>query len=359
MKRIIALALCLCLLASLLCGCGSVTVRQKKQMETVLFTDDSGRQVEIPAEIDEIVPSGAWAQMVLYTLCPDKLSGLCSSFSRVQRQFIKEEHWDLPTFGQFYGSGGTVSYEAIIKASPDIIIDIGEEKDSIVDDMNTLQEQTGIPVIFIEASLSSMPDAYEKLGEALGCTERATELADYTRNVLALAEENRAKLTEDRIVHGVYVQGEYGTEVNAKGSSHAEVLEIVGVDNLAVLEDFGGRGGDEVSMEQMLLWDPGLVIISPDGNFDEIYNDTQWETVSAVVNHQVYEVPIGPYNWLDRPPSMQRILGILWLGNLVYPELYDFDMVEKAREFYQLFWDYDLSEEEANELLANSTLLVS
>ena len=42
---------------------------------------------------------------------------------------------------------------------------------------------------------------------------------------------------------------------------------------------------------------------------------------------------------------------------MLYPELYDFDMVEKTQEFYKLFWDYDLSTEQAQKLLANSTLL--
>lgn len=49
------------------------------------------------------------------------------------------------------------------------------------------------------------------------------------------------------------------------------------------------------------------------------------------------------------------MLGIYWLGNLLYPELYDYDMVEKAQEFYRLFWHYELSAEEAEQLLARST----
>lgn len=356
MKRTLCLLLCLCLLAGMLSGCGPGG-RKKEAGPTVSFTDSAGRTVEIPEQIDAIAPSGSLAQMVLYTLCPEKLMGLCSSFSKKQKEYIKEEYWDLPTFGQFYGSGGTVNYEAIIEAAPDIIIDIGERKESIAEDMDSVQQKTGIPVIFIEASLTTMASAYETLGSILGCQERATQLADYTDGVLQLAEENRAKLTDDQILDVIYVQGEYGTEVNAKGSTHAEVLDIVGVNNVAVLEEFGGRGGDEVSMEQMLLWDPEVVLVSPDGNFDEIYDDPQWQSVTAIRNHRVYEVPIGPYNWLDRPPSMQRILGILWLGNLLYPELYDFDMVEKTQEFYKLFWDYDLSTEQAQKLLANSTLL--
>ena len=50
------------------------------------------------------------------------------------------------------------------------------------------------------------------------------------------------------------------------------------------------------------------------------------------------------------------LLGIWWLGNLLYPQYYDYDMAEKTQEIFQLFWDYDLSEEEARQMLANSTL---
>ena len=65
-------------------------------------------------------------------------------------------------------------------------------------------------------------------------------------------------------------------------------------------------------------------------------------------------MPYGPYNWLDQPPSVQRMLGILWVGKVVYPDWYTFDMVEKTQEFYQLFWGYALSTQEAEELLANA-----
>jgi iron complex transport system substrate-binding protein len=70
----------------------------------------------------------------------------------------------------------------------------------------------------------------------------------------------------------------------------------------------------------------------------------------------VYEVPYGPYNWMDRPPSVQRVLAVKWLANLLYPEVFDYDMVAEAQAFYQLFFHYELTQEEARALLANSTL---
>ena len=69
-----------------------------------------------------------------------------------------------------------------------------------------------------------------------------------------------------------------------------------------------------------------------------------------------YEIPGLPYGWMSSPPSVNRVLGIWWLGNLLYPELYDYDMVQVAREYYGLFWHYDLTEEEARQMLSRSTL---
>jgi iron complex transport system substrate-binding protein len=107
-------------------------------------------------------------------------------------------------------------------------------------------------------------------------------------------------------------------------------------------------------MEQVLLWDPDVVILSPDANYDEIFEDEVWAAVRAVQTGQVYEVPYGPYNWIDKPPSVQRVLGIQWLAQLLYPEVYQYDMTAVAQEFYKLFYDYDLTAEEAQELMENS-----
>ena len=67
------------------------------------------------------------------------------------------------------------------------------------------------------------------------------------------------------------------------------------------------------------------------------------------------EMPI-PAPRPNSPPSVNRVLGIWWLGNLLYPELYDYDMVQVAQEYYRLFWHYDLTAEEAERMLSHSTL---
>ena len=106
--------------------------------EQVKFTDSTGREVEIPKNIDRIAPSGPLAQVVLYTLCPDKLVGLAAEMKDSQTEFIDEKYRSLPVFGNFYGD--TLNMEAIMSAKPQVVIDIGEMKPTAKEDMKGVQD---------------------------------------------------------------------------------------------------------------------------------------------------------------------------------------------------------------------------
>ena len=351
-KRAIAFLLALCL-AFGLCACGG---GPKEAEETRTVVDSCGRQVELPLTVDEIAASGSYAQMILYTLCPEKLMGLSSAFTKKQKAYIDEAYWDLPVFGQFYGGGSTINYEAILAATPDVIIDMGEAKATVAADMDSIQKTTGIPTVFIQADLDHMDEAYTLLGQVTGDEERAGELADYIRAALDEAASLVDTIPQEERKRVLYTQGEYGTEVNAAGSVHAQVVDLAGGVNVAELDSFADSGGTEVPMEQIMLWDPEVVILAPESCYDEIFTDPAWAGVQAVQSGQVYEAPLGPYNWMDRPPSVQRVLAVKWLGNLLYPDVFQYDMIAETTEFYHLFFHYDLTEEEARALLAHSTL---
>lgn len=352
MRRLTAFLFSAALLFSLT-ACEAV--QPKEPVETWEFTDSCGRTVALPVEVEHIVPSGALAQTVLYTLCPDKLQSLSSALTRVQKKYIDKKYWELPITGQFYGGGATVNYEEIIRAAPDVIIDIGETKEHIAADMDALQEQTGIPTIFVEASLATMAAAYETLGKITGETEQAMACAAYIHETLAEASKFSMQIPENERKRVLYAQGEYGTEVLGMGSVHAEVLNYVAAENVAKLDAVASEGGNEVSMEQIYLWEPQVIILSPDANYNEIFDDPAWGNVQAVKDGAVYEVPSGPFNWMDRPPSVQRVLAVKWLGNLLYPDIFNIDMVLETQEFYRLFFHYDLTEDEARALMENST----
>lgn len=340
------------------CACGSSTSGDEEEGATYEFVDSCDRTVQIPENITRIAPSGALAQMVLMTIAPEKLVGLSATPSTEQYPYFPEEMIKLPTFGQFYGSKANLNMESLIEADPQIIIDIGDMKSGHAKDMRKIQKQTGIPTIFIEAEMDDFPEAYRTLGKILGKEEKGEELASYIEDVLAMAEANREKLTEEDIVTVMYGTGSTGLDTNAKGSVQADVIPVVGAENAIVTEDITNQGGGTlVSLEEVYNADPDVIILNAGGPYDRIAaGGSEWDELKAVKDGKIYEVPNVPYCWMSSPPSVNRVIGVLWLGNLLYPDLYDYDMVEKAQEFYKLFWNYDLSEEEAKELLAHSTL---
>jgi iron complex transport system substrate-binding protein len=291
---------------------------------------------------------------MLASFCPEYLVSLSSLFSNTQAHYLGEQLLELPVLGRYYGKNADMNYEEIIRTDPDVIIDIGETKENIASDMDGLQTQTGLPVIFINAILANMDTAYERLGAALGLSERTVELQGYVRQALDFAEAHRAEVAA-RGIRLLYGSGEFGLDVVERGSVHSGAIDLLGVENVVVLED---TNSTLVSIEQVMVWAPDVVLLSPaEGFYLDIYEDGTWASVPAVRERRVYEVPAKPYEWLNKPPSVQTVLGLQWLGNLLFPDIYDFDIVEKAREFYRLFWHYELSADEARELMATSTFL--
>ena len=48
------------------------------------------------------------------------------------------------------------------------------------------------------------------------------------------------------------------------------------------------------------------------------------------------------------------MLGVRWLGNLLYPEVFNYDIQQEVKDFFSLFYRYDLTDEEVQTMLAKS-----
>lgn len=321
---------------------------------TRIITDSAGREVEIPSEITKIAPSGPLAQIVLYTVSPDKLAGLAADFSDEAKQYIDEKYWGLPKFGQFYGKNASLNMEALIAEAPDVIIDIGEAKKTVKEDMDALQEQLNIPVIFVEATLPTMADAYEMLGDITGEKEQAGKLADYCRAEIGKADQNAAAIADADRKSVYFGLGDDGLHTNAKGSIHADVIDRIGAVNAADVEAVSSGGGSEVSFEQVLLWNPDLIIVDSQKLYDTLTADPMWQELDAVKNGKIFKIPTAPYSFMSSPPSVNRMIGIEWLGSLVYPETYTTDIREEVKNFYQLFYHIDVTDEKLEAILKNA-----
>ena len=348
MKRKLLIILLILLQLAAAAGCS-----EGAQNETRIFIDSAGREVEIPVKIERIAVSGQLAQMFVFPLAADSLVGLGGRWSEESKLYIDEKYLNLPVFGQFYGSAD-MNLEEVIAADPQIIIDVGEKKESIAEDMDLIAEKTGIPTVFIEAGFSDFSSAYIMLGDLLGKENEAKVLADYCSDVYSSAVSVFEKIGEDKKVTVLYITGERGLNVIAHGSFHSQVISMAAV-NAAVLENPAPKGtGNEVSMEQILIWDPDFIIFSPDSAFASAGSDKVWLQLKAVRNGNYYEAPDIPYNWMGFPPSVNTNIGLIWMCETFYPEQFSYDLKEETMKFYKMFYHCELTDEMYESLVRNA-----
>lgn len=367
--RITALIMIMLMIFSVfMTGCGnkaedeskeSSTASQEQNKEetaetkTVTFKDDCGREVKVPEKIETVIASGPLAQMFLLAVAPDTLIATNSQWSNETKKYIDDKYLDLPEVGSFFGNHD-LNYEEIAKLDPQIIIDVGEDKPSMKSDLQDITDKTNIPAVHISANFDNTDKAFSKLGKLLGREDKGNKLAAFCKDAFDSAEAVIKKTDKKKKV--MYCTQEDGLNVLAKDSYHSQIIDML-ADNVAVLEDPSSQGtGNEVNIEQMINWDPEIIIFEPNSYYDFVKDDPAWKTLKAVKNNKYYEVPMGPYNWMGFPPSCNRVLGLLWTAQLLYPDKTDFDLKEEVQEYYKLFYQYDLSDSEYEKLVKKSIL---
>ena len=349
-KKWLAMLLAVVMVLSL-AACGTQSSPQTDGT-TRVFTDSVGREVEVPAQIDKVALSGPMAQIVLFALCPDKLVGVSNAWSTEAEQYLDEKYFTMPEIGQLYGGKGELNPETLLQSGAQVVIDVGEPKGSIAEDLDALQEQTGIPFVHITATTETTGDAYRMLGDLLNMKDEAETLAAYCEKVYDRTVSIAGSVEKANVL---YVTGDMGQNVIAAGSYHAEILDLL-TNNLAVVDEPSSKGtGNEVSMEQILTWDPDVVIFAPESIYDTVADDAAWQSVTAIKNGAYYEVPFVPYNWMGFPPSVQRYLGMMWLSKVLYPDATaEYDLFSDVQEYYKLFYHCDLTQAQFDALVANS-----
>ena len=330
----------------------SQATQETTQKETISFTDSVGRTVEIPAVVEKVAPSGAVATMFLASFAPERMCTVSGRPSSSQMEYLPPELASLPETGQLYGSKATLNLEELLSSGAELVIDLGDYKKGIEEDLDALQSQIGIPVIFIESNLDNMASAFRTLGKILSMEERGEALGAFVDETMAMAKENREKIRDNEVVSVMYTTGADGLGTNAKGSSQAQVLDIIGAENAIIVEKLSNKGGgNQINLESAMAADPDVIIFTEDSIASTVSTLPGWKEMSAVKNGRYCIVPSSPYNWLGNPPSMNMIVGVWWLGNLLYPEYYSYSMSGKIKEIYSLLWNYDMNEEEAKALL--------
>lgn len=322
--------------------------------------DDAGRTVQIPAVVDleKVFCTSALAQFFISTLTPELLGATTGSFTADDLKYLPEGTGDLPNLGSL--TNGTLNREGLLLEEIQLVFSISavELTQQNISDAEDLQSQSGIPVVLIDGSMDKITECYRFLGECLGATERAEELASYCERVYNDVNAAMEGLPDEERPRLYYAEGAEGLNSEPRGNQHALVFDVAGAYNVVGEEETEDIGMVPISMEQVLRWNPQVIVAwskeTRSGADEDIRASAEWGVLDAVKNGFVYTMPDTPFAWLDRPGASNRFLGLQWMANLLHPDRYPCDIVAVVKEFYQLFYHVEVTDDEVYGWLGNS-----
>lgn len=318
-----------------------------------MFTDSAGRAITLPERVAKVFAAGGPASVVVYALRPDAMVGWPRALREEEKPYVLPAVRELPEVGLLTGRGDTANVERVLQIKPDLIVDFGSVRNTFASLADSVQGRTGIPYALIDGRFQATVNSFRMLGPLLGAPERGEALAQYTEGLFARLEATLRGIPVEKRPRVYLARGPDGLETGLKGSINSEIIERAGGVNVA---DGGEqrRGIANVSPEQVLLWNPD-VIITWDRNFHaRLVQDkgSIWQGVKAVAEGRVYLAPTAPFGWIDRPPSINRLIGLAWLAHLFHGAAFAFDMPAETRAFYRLFYHVDIADADLALLLA-------
>lgn len=326
----------------------SASLLAPRYARAATVSDSAGRTVPVPARVERVFPAGPPAAILLYTLAPDLLIGWPRANRPEERKFLLPDVGARPEVGRITGRGNTANLEVVLALKPDLILDVGSVNPTYISLADRVQQQTGVPYALVEGRFDGIPLGYRTLGALIGRREQGEALARIAADMINTIVQRVSSIAPERRPRVYYARGPRGLETGLGGSINVETIELV-ARNVAG-ETQGGLAN--VSIEQVLLWNPDVIITIDQDFAANVWNDAAWAPVAAVRARRVHLSPKLPFGWVDFPPTVNRLIGLWWLAKILYPDLFPEDLRALTRDFYNRFYHVMPSDAQIEEVLA-------
>lgn len=253
-----------------------------------------------PAHIRRVFAAGPPAGVLVAVLAPEKLLGWPTPLADGARALLGPALRNLPVTGRLAGRGNTVPLEALIEQAPDLVLDAGTADATYVSGMRRVSEQTGLPTVLIQGRIGEQTAQLREVGHLLGAADRGARLAGEAQHFIDLATRIRSDIPPGQRPRVYFGRGTDGLETARPGSINAELLDFCGGHNVAASMKQGSLA--RVSMEQLLQWDPQVIVTQDAAFARRVRTDPLWRDISAVRTGRVHCAPALPFGWLDSPP---------------------------------------------------------
>jgi iron complex transport system substrate-binding protein len=232
--------------------------------------------------------------------------------------------------------------EQILSLNPDVILA------KPFTELDNMSESMGIPAVCItQESVQELKDSYTLIGQVMGKEDEADSILAYFTEKEQYILDRTSQITESARLR-VFITG-VDPMSTIGGDAYQEYL-ISTAGGINVASSISGFG-TAVSMEQIILWNPDVVLVVSycKSTAGDISSNAQWQSVKAVKEGSVYDFPtfMGPWD----APGSKSIIGMIWLANILYPDEIGFDINQEIKDYYQTVYRYEISDEEIADIL--------
>jgi iron complex transport system substrate-binding protein len=311
------------------------------QANAVEVVDQTGATVRIDEPVERIVSVYGIGTYFLYALgVADRMVGAAyvgvKSLGQASETMLRFEPRleDLLLLSD-------PNVEEVLHRNPQLVLADGSRHEVLAGQLADLE----IPTIqYLVESSDELEVALRLTGQALGgeAAARAEALLGEFDRVAETIDRDLAGLDETERARVLFV-GTSPLCVASGAMFQTELVELAG--GTSVSEGLIGYWND-VNLEQILLWNPDVIVIAPYGAVQpaDLLEDPDWASLEAVRSDRVVRMPrlIAPMD----TPLPESLLGIVWMAEILYPDLVTLDLREEATSFYTDFYGFALTEDE-------------
>lgn len=265
------------------------------------ITDDSGRQVTIPAEPKRVVSVAPSNTEIVFAIGKgDVLVG------RSEFDEYPPEALEIDSIGGY----APPNYELILSKEPDLVLVIGGSGETT----NKLINEYGLTVVVIDSeSFSDVYDAIRLIGQILNAQEKAEQVAsEMEQRVNEIAAKAAQAETRPKVFYEVW---DDPLMTAGKGTFIDELIRLAGGENVgAAVEGWSG-----FSMEQVVAADPDIIMAGSYFDTAGIAARPGWSEIKAMKEGKVYPVEDPDLVTLPGPRLVQ---GLEWMARTIHPEVF-------------------------------------
>jgi iron complex transport system substrate-binding protein len=303
------------------------------------FVDDAKREVQLPSRVSRVFAAGAPAEVLLYTLVPDMLVGRNRVPEGDAIEFFPPVYRNPVFIKQLPEVDNPAADAELLALKPDVYVDYGTVQEDYIAAVEAVQRRTRVPGLILDGALSRIPETYRRLGAALGVPDRGDRLATAAERLLTKYRGAAGGASAPRVYLACSADGFVPC---LEDDSAGEQLRWLGGINVSGTRATSPRR--PLTIDEIRAFSPQAVVVAAGaGAAAKLRSNAAWQSIDAVKAGRVYAYPALPYNWAPRPPSVNRLPGIVWLAYAVRGRAFDSEFDSDIRAFFKDFYHLELT----------------